>query len=284
MSLQALKRNADAAAAYRRAVKLQSDYRAAWENLGVALQDQDDIDGALDAYRKAEAIDPRSAIAHLNIGALLMACGDIEEARAHFRILLDLMPAYGEAHLKYAVTSLACGDLAAGWKHYEWRAHAESYVAQNVSRTVPFPTWDGRALDDGALLITAEQGIGDELMFASCFADAAELVSCLVIECDPRLVSMFSRSFPDATVLSRKGADSFAWESQQPAIDYKIAAGSLPRLFRSKLDDFPTKTACLSVASERQTYWRQKLSDRGPILNIGVSWRGGCDALCGSNA
>ena len=60
--------------------------------------------------------------------------------------------------------------------------------------------WEGQPLHNKSLLITAEEGIGDEIFFASCFNDAIGAAEQCLIECDPRLVSLFQRSFPDAAV------------------------------------------------------------------------------------
>ena len=275
VSLQALNRYEDAAAAYRRATSLAPDYRAAWENLGVALQDAGDVDGAVDAYRRAEAIDPDSKIARLNLGTLMSNAGRAEDAREEFAELVALTPAYGEAHLKLASTHLVTGDLATGWDHYAWRWHAESFVDFNPIRAVPFPTWDGSSLAGKTLLITAEQGIGDEIMFASCYADAIAAARHCVIECDPRLEPVFARTFPGVTLLTRSGSDDFDWHDDLPVIDCRVDAGSLPGVFRPSLESFPERPAFLDVDGERRDTWRQRLNERGPGLKIGISWRGG---------
>ena len=64
--------------------------------------------------------------------------------------------------------------------------------------------WTGGSLKNKRLLVTAEQGVGDELMFASMIPDlarrAAEEGGSIVLECDPRLVPLFARSFPGVSV------------------------------------------------------------------------------------
>ena len=61
---------ADAAAAFRRATAIESDYGEAWQALGASLADSDRR-GAIDAWRKAEALRPGDFDLLFNLGMLL---------------------------------------------------------------------------------------------------------------------------------------------------------------------------------------------------------------------
>ena len=64
------------------------------------------------------------------------------------------------------------------------------------------PVWDGSSLADKTILVYGEQGIGDEIMFASCLPELIEQADRCLVACEPRLVPLFRRSFPTATVVS----------------------------------------------------------------------------------
>ncbi len=275
VSLQALQRHAEAAAAYTRALEIQPRYRAACENLGVALQDADQWEAAAAAYARALELDPSSVIAHQNLGTLLDHLGRTHEAEAHFSTVIEHHPAAAEAHLKRAWAQLKLGDLARGWREYEWRSHAPAFTDHNPVRVVPFPAWDGSSLAGKTILVDPEQGIGDEIMFASCYADLIRAAGRTLIECDPRLVALFERSFPTADVLPSNAPEDFAWTSALPSIDYRVGAGSLPRHFRTGLDRFPAAPAYLRPDSAKVARWRELLAGLAPGLNVGISWRGG---------
>ena len=53
---------------------------------------------------------------------------------------------------------------------------------------------------DKRLLVYAEQGLSDQIMFASCLPDLLPQVGGCVVECAPRLVPIFRRSFPAARI------------------------------------------------------------------------------------
>ena len=59
----------------------------------------------------------------------------------------------------------------------------------------------GQALDRTRLLVRAEQGVGDQLMFMSLIPDFSRAgKEQVILECEPRLVALAARSFPGVTV------------------------------------------------------------------------------------
>jgi hypothetical protein len=174
-----------------------------------------------------------------------------------------------DAHWILATLELSSGEYSSGWAHYEFRLRRHD--AHVRSRDLPW--WRPGMSSKDRVLVLAEQGLGDEIMFASCFADLMALSPHCVIECDARLGALFSRSFPSARILMRDTSGGPA-----PADDgvvAQIAAGSLPRFFRQRSEDFPRRDAFLRASESRVAYWRQTLQALGPGIKIGIAWTGG---------
>jgi hypothetical protein len=113
-------------------------------------------------------------------------------------------------------------------------------------------------------------------MFASCLPQLAhDSASCLV-ECDPRLVPLFARSFSNVTPIANS-ADPAANPAAAHCDVYDFL-GSLPRLFRRRIEDFPATPAYLKPEPALVTKWRSRLARLGGALKVGISWRGGKDA------
>src|SRR6185295_15345244 len=171
-----------------------------------------------------------------------------------------------------ATALLLRGDYARGWPEHEAR---KSIRGGAIHREFPYPEWDGAPLGDGALLVYAEQGVGDEIMFASCIPDlAARGVHC-VLECAPRLASLFGRSFPAVTVHGAARDGSRDWLGAYPALRAQSAIGSLPRFLRNAPEAFPARGGYLVPDARRTESWRARLAALGPGIKIGISWRGG---------
>jgi len=123
--------------------------------------------------------------------------------------------------------------------------------------------------------VYAEQGLGDEIMYASCLPDVIAQAAHCVIDCEPRLADLMRRSFPQATVHGGRQTDAVDWLEDAGPIDVKIPAGSLPLTLRREPAQFPQHKGYLRAAPERVAAWRARLQGLGPGLKIGLSWRGG---------
>jgi hypothetical protein len=139
--------------------------------------------------------------------------------------------------------------------------------------------WEGEPLDGRHVLVYAEQGIGDEIMFASCFPDLIERAGHVTVQCAPRLEPLFSRSFPGATVHGVERDESLGWLEDRSAVDVKCIAGNLPRYLRPSEDSFTNCGGFLHVDSRAVATWRRRLAALGDVPKVGLSWRGGKSAV-----
>ena len=221
----------EAAACYESALQINPADAKAHFNLGNVSKDRAQPTEASACYRRAIYIDPQLSEAHINLGVVLQQLGRLTEAEASHSRAIEIRPNDPEVHFHRSLTRLLSGDFARGWEEYEWRWRYDM-----APRKFPAPIWDGRGQAGKSILVYAEQGIGDEIMFASCLPDLVSSAGQCLIECDPRLVPLLARSFPMADVVARPLPVEDAWEY---GIETQIAAGSLPAIFRRRLDAFP---------------------------------------------
>ena len=88
-------------------------------NLGIALNDRGDTDGAVAHYRQAVELRPGYAEAHYNLGRLLAQKGQLDEAVAHYEKVLEINPADAEARNNLGVTLSASGRLDEAIAQYQ---------------------------------------------------------------------------------------------------------------------------------------------------------------------
>jgi hypothetical protein len=265
--------NSRAAEAYRNSIRLNPNNLQAYENLGVALQDMDNLKAAEQTYKQALALNKESLVALKNLGTLYFKKGNTAESLIYFDKALALSPADPELHLKRSGSLLRMGQWLDGWQEYNWRFNAPIFLETNPVRSIGLPlicSSDTADFNEKRVLISCEQGLGDEIMFASCFADAIKQASHCVLECDPRLLPMYSRSFPGTTVVARNQFDA-------NTLDCHVRAGDLPQYFRHRDDDY-TSERYLQASSQLRAHWRNKLDVIDGPLKIGFSWRGGAGA------
>ena len=205
----------------------------------------------------------------------LLCAGRSGDARAIYQQLLAREPENARLHAAYALALLGDGEFARGWDEYEWRLKLEP----RITRLAPDARWwAGESLSGRSILVEAEQGLGDQIMFASCLPDLEQAGAVVAVEVSPRLVSLFRHSFPGITVLPKGSApDALPWRP-----DFRVAIGSLPLRLRRRAEDFPTSTAYLCAPPDLVAEYRARLVALGPGPKIGIAWRGGLPETLGA--
>lgn len=262
----------DAEQLFRRALEIQPGTVALWANLGLCLHDAGNLEMAAQALQRALAIDPGHPDALLNSAMVNIDVGQLDTGEAILQKALQIDPHFAEAHVLLAQLRLQRGDFGAGWPEYEWRFRCADAQPR---RDDALASWDGSADVRRNLVIYAEQGLGDQIMFASCLPDAIARTGYCVMECDPRLAGLFARSFPQATFFPHNPEPGKGWAGVGARIDCQTHLGSLPVLFRKQWADFPRHEGYLKPDPARVAYWRERLAGLGAGLTIGISWRGG---------
>jgi tetratricopeptide (TPR) repeat protein len=280
----------DAAAAFSIARDLRSESTATQIKFADACLAAGRIDDAVAEYEKLLREQQHRvadvAAAQGGLAAALALQGQYETPRALFEESLRQEPDSLRVKQHYALFLLRHGDYAAAWPHYEARRKrtlASSYgVNHDLGTGRPVVNqWQGEDLSGKTLLIACEQGLGDEIMFASLFQEMLAQAGRCIIECDQRLAPIFRRSFANAVVL---GIDRNAsgWRKAAgvethslPAFDCWSPAGSLPRFLRTSAENFPQHQGYLRADPLKVARWRACLADLGPQPKIGISWRGG---------
>jgi tetratricopeptide (TPR) repeat protein len=255
----------------RAAAKLFPDMQVAYLNLGAVLYEQGHYEEAIDVNQRALDLKPDCALAHYNQGNALRELGRLPEAIPCFEAALRHQPDFPRACFNLGLTHLLLGNFAEGWPRFEAREAAGEIVFDKY----PQPRWDGSPLAGKRLLVHAEQGIGDEILFATCIPDLAPRAPGLVLTCDPRLERLFARSFPGVHVHAHVRQRDCSPAPLAIPCDVQIPAGSLPVLLRPTLQSFPRQSRLLKVDPSLLAAWRQRLSALGTGLKVGISWRAG---------
>lgn len=222
--------------------------------------------------RRALEIVPGLDAARSNLGWILALGRRYSEGLACFDEVLARCPQDHETRLMRAHANLMRGEFGAGWKDIEARHHSE--LARE--RPFAFPRWQGEDAAEKTLLVHAEQGLGDQIMYSSCVPEAMARVGRVILECEPRLVPLFQRSFAPALVRAQApGASEPPWLKEVGRVDFQIPMGSLPALFRTQWSSFPQHQGYLHADPRRVAAWRERLDRLSPLAKVGISWRGG---------
>ncbi|MGO9953191.1 MAG: tetratricopeptide repeat protein [Dissulfurispiraceae bacterium] len=260
----------DARAACEMATQINPQSAEAFFELGNVMREIGMHHEAISAYTRALELKPDCAEVLHNISNVYFDMDEVDAAVESCRIALSIDPSLAEAHWNMSSTLLAKGEFLEGWKLYEWRLKKKGVPV----RRFPFSRWDGSSLKDKSILVLAEQGVGDEIMFSSCLSEVVKLARLCIVECDKRLIPLFSRSFPDACFIERFDVNKID-EVSLPRVDFRIEVGSIPSLLRPSIAHFPKHQSYLIAEEAMVISWKKRFRSLGNGISVGISWRGG---------
>lgn len=252
-----------------------------WLTLGSTLCESGEREEGGDCYRKALALRPDYAPALGNLADLLADDGRVDEALSLYDRLLRLDGRNAQARLNRAILNLRRGELETGWRDYEARLDLKTAPMRDHR----LPRWKGDDLRGQRLLVMAEQGIGDQIMFASLIPELSAMArdagGRVVLECEPRLKTLFGRSFPlsdahgwDSQTQGGAARMRYGWLGGIGGATRAIEMGSLPLHLRPNLDSFPRTGAYLVPDEAEKARWRGEFAKlRRPV--VGICWRSG---------
>lgn len=259
---------ADQAVPYlKRAIKIRPRSATGFNLMGAVYRGRCRFRTAFAYYRHALRLEPGDVASNVNYGVGLMDIGRVHEAITHLQRYLESDPGCDQARFNMSTGLLQIGRLKEGWEAYE----ARRKMHKLRDHTLPYQDWQGERLEGKTILVLAEQGIGDEIWAASMFDDIINAAEHCLIECDSRLVTLYSRSFPKATILPR--LPEAVYVPKERPVDFLTLGMSLARWLRVEPAQFPGKPAYLLPDPERQEYWRWRVAQLGAGLKVGISWR-----------
>ena len=252
----------------QRAAQLAPDESVIWNNMALCYEETEQPDEALKCFIKALNRNPNDTYALANISKLYNNMGEPQKAINCTDKALRINPKLLEARYNKGISLLALGQWKEGWEGFEYNLGKHQGRRERVFGTIP--RWTG---EKGLTLIAyGEQGVGDEVNFASCIPDLKR-DNEVIIECDKRLEGLFRRSFGGRVYGTRYIKGGLKWPTEHP-IDATVALGSLPGHFRNSLEEFPG-TPYLVADPLRRVAWRAVLDALGPKMKVGITWTGG---------
>jgi len=263
----------EAIQAYQNVLKINPNHLEACNSLGIVLKDLGKLEESVQAYQNAIKINSNHGPTYNNLGNALRDQGKLEKAVQAYKQAIEINPQFPEAHHNLGTSLFLAGDFENCWKHYEWRWQCPNPHLSLKERHLPQRRWEGSELTDTSILVWAEQGVGDQITFASMFPSLLQAGAKVIVECEQRLIPLFKRSFPEIRF--------YPQESLPPAqlfdtnINYQIPMGSLGRWFRADQDSFSrNKQSYLKACPEETEKRRRKYQElsNGSML-VGISWK-----------
>ncbi len=251
---------------------------------GRAARAAGELDIAISLFEKVLVRRPNHPRLLYDLAWTLADAGRLDEAVAACDLALDNDPdpdARATTSFLRATVLLARGDLKAGWPAYASRNDPDLHGATRF--TTDLPRWDGKsALSGVSILVAAEQGLGDELLFLGLMPDLLERVGpngLVTLSVDARLDTLAQRSWPSIRLAGRL-TEEINGQRQRSFTDTGEAKlwtplGDLLPLLRADIEAFDQKPGYLKADPDRVAHWRRWLSKLPRGRKVGLAWRSG---------
>jgi Glycosyltransferase family 9 (heptosyltransferase) len=273
--------------AYRRAIALNPLHCGALGNGAEKLRLHEHFEEALIAAERHQMLEPETINGYVNAGVSHCFLWNLDAADIAFAKGVELSLQQGKdpapVWWEWSHSLLARKRHKESWAAYEYRFACGHLNGVN-DIPFPYPKWDGKAdISKKHIMLYGEQGIGDQIMFASAFRELADKAGKVSIACFEGIASLFAASFPDFTIIplpsGQAGYDKIE-ELRNPqgagkGIDYVLPMGSLMHFFRNAQADYPG-LAYLRASDAARERWRKIIPDKKAEktkLRIGVCWQ-----------
>ena len=237
----------------------------------------------------AVACSPYSPNAWMNRALYSKALRKIHHSIILLRKAIDVAGGnYPDAEYNLALALFSIGDISGAYKAYRSRWRTSAFF--EFRKKPIFPEWQGPAFTPNAdLFLFMEQGMGDEVTHSWILPYVRRDCKSLTVECDPRLVEIFKRSFSNIDFFAREN-DFRYFENSNAASDTRfqlpvVQAGEFYvdqiRCQITGLSADLENAACnftprLKVCENKNRFWGHWVSGfRSKFLTIGVAWRSG---------
>ncbi len=218
----------------------------------------------------AEAVrrEPANAELRIALADAHRTSGNYAAAIETLERVVEMEPRNVIAHLNLFATLYIVGDHPRAWAENEWRM-------EGYSSGLDQPVWDGGPLEGRAILLHAEQGLGDQIQFIRFARRLKEQGARVIVQCNASLYRL---------LLTCPGIDQVVMMGAElPPFDLQLFPGSLPHLLGTTLETIPGGDVPYVHAEAHQVErWRTILA-RFAGLRIGINWAGNRYNLPGHN-
>ncbi len=253
-----------------RCLKFAPDSPEAWINYGRTLADTPEgWEESEQCFFRALEMNPQSRAAYENLGALELGRCNPAKSIAYCLKALEL-----DAQSRVAISTLGFaqlmdGDWQNGWKNYHTML---GHRSRPLIQYGDLPEWDGSP--GKSVIVNGEQGIGDEILYASMIADMAKDCRYVIYDGMERLNGLMCRSLPDNVIVAGSRWKDELELPAEIAPDAQITQAGVGMFYRTSDESFPG-TPYLRADPTQRLAMRSVLDSFGPHPKVGIAWTGG---------
>jgi len=255
-------RNTQAQQFLRRVCELKPGAAQGWGQLSISSSEMHRYEEAIRFAERAVKI-KKDARSYADLSFAHTTAGNWARGREYAELSLRDDPTFKDAIVHLANCDLAEQKWVKGWAGFKL---TEGSKWRKDYRYGDTQEWFGES--DAVVMVTGEQGLGDEVLMAGLIPDAIRHCRKFIYDCDARAQDLFARSFPNAIVTPTRHSKTV--ELPLAPTHHKTLFG-LAELFRTSDESFPRKPFLVPnpdyVRMFKQLFAGKRM--------MGLAWSGG---------
>jgi len=233
---------------------------------GLAAAGENKYDEAIGILENINQIHPALVASALQTGRCHWEMHRWQPARKYFELAHRFDPTNDDTAWTLGLLALQMGDFKAGWEGYERRWGSKTFNSPRISTI--HPQWE-RGLGLKRPIVWTEQGIGDQILYASLIEALAKEVESVVVLIDMRLAPLMQRGCKaeNVTFLPHNA------KVKMSKHDSHIPIASLGKYFINSVRDIePTRSEGYIKADPHRVEMLRKEYGLENKRIIGLSW------------
>lgn len=211
----------------------------------------------------------QSARARVRLANCLNDLGAWEEADKQLQLARKEAPKNPSIVRAVGLMQFRKGALEEGIRLYD-QGRFQLSGFEKFNRPYAFRPWQGQDLSNKQILVWAEQGVGDQVMYARVLHDLVERGALVSVECDPRLIPLFKRVLPTVEFKTQSVPLVAAYVERQ--FDFQVSMFSAWRWVQKPGRFHETLRPSADLAQQFRQIWLGQDTTRRRRINIGLSW------------
>ncbi len=244
----------------KKALSINSKNYIALNNLAMSNLFEKKYKLASEQLENVVKINPQFAPAHRNLGTLHNHLGNHNQAEKSLKYSLSIDPNDVSKNFLLSEVLLAQNKFSEAWFYYEYRWIDVGGAETKVKPKFTKPMWTPSIGYKIRLVIWAEQGLGDMILFSSILPELLKKFDKLYLLIDHRLCQILNESIPGINAID------FSKPITEDFFDYQLPLCSLGLHFRNNLNSFNSQKPLLNIIKKNHHNKKKK-------FRCGVSWQ-----------
>ena len=249
---------------YEQALAMQPDHDRTLDMLGNLYSHLQEYAQAIACHQKAIALKPDVLTYRTNLGFCYFEANRLQESEEQYRWVTQRDPLDKQEHFNLSQILLLRGELEAGWEEYNFRVAKIKTLMEHPDISFSFALPED--LHGKRVLLWAEQGIGDELLFMRLIPLLQARGATILCQCSDKITPLVRRLTDIDEVLPK---------TQSAPADYHVLLGDLPMILHCNQAEQIPLPLPLQPLDANLALFRKRLAAAGAPPYIGLTWRGG---------